>query len=125
MPALAQNLRKSFGLDDPLPIRYARWFTAMVKGERDFVVFDAKTGQFLWRYDATSKGPANIASPEHDRVCWQVVELQSLHMCERSGSLEAGNARNYRGRSAVPLPKTNRVSAQHPPARRTSLSHPC
>src|SRR5947209_403481 len=30
------NLRKSFGLDDPLPIRYARWFTAMVRGDWGF-----------------------------------------------------------------------------------------
>src|SRR5258708_12883964 len=31
----------------------------------------------------------------------QVVELQSLNMCERSGGLEAGNARNCRVRSNV------------------------
>src|SRR5258707_5761343 len=31
----------------------------------------------------------------------QVVELQSLNMCERSGGLEARNARNYRWRSDV------------------------
>ena len=31
--------------------------------DQGVVGVDAKTGQFLWRYDATSKGPANIASP--------------------------------------------------------------
>ena len=43
----------------------------------------------------------NIAAPEHDQMCWQVVQLQRLDMCERSGRLEAGDARNYRVRSDV------------------------
>jgi len=30
------NLRAKFGLDDPLPVRYARWFTSMVRGEWGF-----------------------------------------------------------------------------------------
>jgi peptide/nickel transport system permease protein len=30
---VAQQLRAKFGLDDPLPIRYARWLTAMVQGD--------------------------------------------------------------------------------------------
>ena len=35
--------------------------------DKGVVGVDAKTGQFLWRYDATSKGPANIATPlAHD-----------------------------------------------------------
>jgi peptide/nickel transport system permease protein len=30
---VAQKLRTQFGLDDPLPIRYARWLVAMFKGD--------------------------------------------------------------------------------------------
>ena len=30
------NLRAKFGLDDPLPIRYARWFTSMLRGDWGF-----------------------------------------------------------------------------------------
>jgi peptide/nickel transport system permease protein len=30
------NLRAKFGLDDPLPVRYARWLTAMLRGEWGF-----------------------------------------------------------------------------------------
>jgi len=30
------NLRAKFGLDDPLPIRYARWLTSMVRGDWGF-----------------------------------------------------------------------------------------
>jgi peptide/nickel transport system permease protein len=35
-PEVRQNLRKQFGLDDPLPVRYARWFTSMVRGDWGF-----------------------------------------------------------------------------------------
>ena len=27
------NLRAQFGLDDPLPLRYVRWLTSMVRGD--------------------------------------------------------------------------------------------
>ena len=30
------NLRAKFGLDDPLPVRYARWFTSMLRGDWGF-----------------------------------------------------------------------------------------
>src|SRR5205809_4843225 len=30
------NLRAKFGLDDPLPVRYARWVTSMVRGDWGF-----------------------------------------------------------------------------------------
>jgi peptide/nickel transport system permease protein len=30
------NLRAKFGLDDPLPVRYVRWLTAMLRGEWGF-----------------------------------------------------------------------------------------
>ncbi len=30
------NLRAQFGLDDPVPVRYARWFTSMLKGDWGF-----------------------------------------------------------------------------------------
>jgi len=32
-PEIQARIREQFGLNDPLPIRYARWFTAMVKGD--------------------------------------------------------------------------------------------
>ncbi len=35
-PEVAQRLRADFGLDDPLPVRYVRWLTAMVRGEWGF-----------------------------------------------------------------------------------------
>src|SRR6266446_2419874 len=35
-PEVRMNLRVKFGLDDPLPIRYARWVGAMVKGDWGF-----------------------------------------------------------------------------------------
>jgi peptide/nickel transport system permease protein len=35
-PEVRANLRAKFGLDDPLPIRYARWASAMVKGDWGF-----------------------------------------------------------------------------------------
>ena len=33
---IAQQLREKFGLDDPLPIRYVRWLSAMVQGDWGF-----------------------------------------------------------------------------------------
>jgi peptide/nickel transport system permease protein len=35
-PELAQRLRAQFGLDDPLPVRYVRWLTSMVRGDWGF-----------------------------------------------------------------------------------------
>ena len=32
-PEVRLNLRAQFGLDDPIPVRYMRWVTAMVKGD--------------------------------------------------------------------------------------------
>src|SRR5882762_2808681 len=52
----------------------------------------------------------DIAAPEHDQMWRQVVELQSLNMGERSGGLEARNARNYRVRSDV---EENLVARQY------------
>src|SRR5207249_3181009 len=40
-PEVRQNLRAKFGLDDPLPVRYARWFTSMLR---------ADTGAIGWRW---------------------------------------------------------------------------
>src|SRR5215468_10569427 len=37
---------------------------------------------------------SNIAPTDHDQMRWHVVELQSLDMCERSSSIEAGNIWN-------------------------------
>jgi peptide/nickel transport system permease protein len=34
--SVRMNLRAQYGLDDPLPLRYARWFTSMVKGDWGF-----------------------------------------------------------------------------------------
>jgi peptide/nickel transport system permease protein len=44
------NLRHQFGLDDPIPVRYLRWFTAMLRGD--------------WGYSFVSR--VNV-----DRLIWQ------------------------------------------------------
>lgn len=35
-PEVRANLRTQFGLDDPIPIRYARWFSSMLRGDWGF-----------------------------------------------------------------------------------------
>jgi peptide/nickel transport system permease protein len=35
-PDVAQRLRAQFGLDDPVPVRYARWLTSMLRGDWGF-----------------------------------------------------------------------------------------
>ncbi|HUQ91871.1 MAG TPA: PQQ-binding-like beta-propeller repeat protein [Bryobacteraceae bacterium] len=53
---------------------YSSAVAADAAGRRQYIQFldkgvvgvDAKTGQFLWRYDKTSTGPANIATPVVD-----------------------------------------------------------
>jgi peptide/nickel transport system permease protein len=35
-PEVRQNLRKQFGLDDPVMVRYVRWFGSMAKGDWGF-----------------------------------------------------------------------------------------
>jgi peptide/nickel transport system permease protein len=35
-PEVRANLRTQFGLDDPIPVRYVRWITSMVKGDWGF-----------------------------------------------------------------------------------------
>jgi peptide/nickel transport system permease protein len=35
-PEVRANLRAQFGLDDPIPIRYARWFASMLRGDWGF-----------------------------------------------------------------------------------------
>src|SRR5712691_2507830 len=35
-PEVRMNLRAKFGLDDPLPVRYARWAVSMVRGDWGF-----------------------------------------------------------------------------------------
>ena len=35
-PDVAQRLRADLGLDDPLPVRYVRWFTSLLRGEWGF-----------------------------------------------------------------------------------------
>jgi peptide/nickel transport system permease protein len=35
-PEVRMNLRHQFGLDDPIPVRYARWFASMLKGDWGF-----------------------------------------------------------------------------------------
>jgi peptide/nickel transport system permease protein len=52
-PEIAQQLRAKFGLDDPLPIRYARWLASMVRGDWGFsfvsrVDVDTLIMQRLW-----------------------------------------------------------------------------
>ena len=35
-PEVRANLRHQFGLDDPIPVRYLRWFGSMMKGDWGF-----------------------------------------------------------------------------------------
>src|ERR671919_1745525 len=35
-PEVRMNLRAKFGLDDPLPVRYVRWFGSMLRGDWGF-----------------------------------------------------------------------------------------
>jgi peptide/nickel transport system permease protein len=35
-PEVRMNLRKQFGLDDPIPVRYGKWFSQMVRGNWGF-----------------------------------------------------------------------------------------
>ena len=35
-PEVRMNLRKQFGLDDPIAVRYGKWFTQMVQGNWGF-----------------------------------------------------------------------------------------
>jgi peptide/nickel transport system permease protein len=35
-PEVAQRLRAQFGLDDPLPVRYLKWLTSMLRGDWGF-----------------------------------------------------------------------------------------
>jgi peptide/nickel transport system permease protein len=35
-PEVRMNLRKQFGIDDPIAVRYGKWFTSMVKGNFGF-----------------------------------------------------------------------------------------
>src|SRR5712692_293910 len=35
-PEVRANLRHQFGLDDPIAVRYARWFTSMMRGDWGF-----------------------------------------------------------------------------------------
>ena len=35
-PEVRMNLRAQFGLDDPIPVRYLRWFSSMLKGDWGF-----------------------------------------------------------------------------------------
>jgi peptide/nickel transport system permease protein len=35
-PEVAQQLRAKFGLDDPVPVRYVRWLTSMLRGDWGF-----------------------------------------------------------------------------------------
>src|SRR5687767_15840557 len=34
--SVRQNLRVQYGLDDPVPVRYARWFTSMLRSDWGF-----------------------------------------------------------------------------------------
>lgn len=43
-PEVVQNLRKQFGMDDPVAVRYVRWFVSMVQGN--------------WGYSFVSRIPA-------------------------------------------------------------------
>jgi outer membrane protein assembly factor BamB len=82
---------------------YASAIVTEAAGRKQYVQFltngivgvDAKTGQFLWRYDQTSKGPANIASPvAHDNYVYSTnarrfgAALVQLHASKDGVSAE-------------------------------------
>src|SRR5207247_2993831 len=52
-PEVRQNLRAKFGLDDPLPVRYARWFTSLLRG--------AWGSSFVSRVDAHTRDVQRLA----------------------------------------------------------------
>jgi len=61
------------------PAAYASAIVTQAAGRKQYVQFlhkgvvgvDAKTGEFLWRYDKTASGPANIPSPvAHDGLVY-------------------------------------------------------
>src|SRR5262249_6759219 len=55
---------------------------------------------------------ADIAAPEDDQVCGQVIELERLNMGERLAGLETGNGRDCCVRSKV---EKNPIAAQKTP----------
>jgi outer membrane protein assembly factor BamB len=66
-------------VDEPEDAGYASAVVVEIDGKKQYVQFlgkgvvgvDAATGKFLWRYDATGGGPANIATPvNHDRYIY-------------------------------------------------------
>src|SRR5205809_649369 len=75
-PEVRQNLRAKFGLDDPLPVRYARWFTSMLRAgfSRDWLPFrfGADFGALpsrwsgercrQWSMPAAAPGPSQAAA---------------------------------------------------------------
>jgi outer membrane protein assembly factor BamB len=81
--------------------------------DKGVVGVDAKTGQFLWRYEKTSTGPANIPTPiEHDgyvysanaQALWRrpypVARKRRRSGC-RGGLLRAGRAQHTWGPGAA------------------------
>ena len=64
---------------------------------------------------------ADIAGPEHDQMRRQVIELESLDMGERPGSLETGNGGNCRMRSDVDE-NASPASTRVPPSLRCTSS---
>ena len=76
-PEVRANLRHQFGLDDPIPIRYARWFTSMLKGDWGFsFVSRINVGTLilqrlptsLFVLGACATGAARLASNQRGRT---------------------------------------------------------
>ena len=54
-PEVRANLRAQFGLDDPIPVRYARWFTSMMRGDWGFsFVSRVDVATLIWQRLPTS-----------------------------------------------------------------------
>src|SRR5215813_2569687 len=54
-PEVRANLRVQFGLDDPIPVRYVRWFSAMLKGDWGFsFVSRVDVSTLIWQRLPTS-----------------------------------------------------------------------
>src|SRR5436190_203303 len=58
-PEVRMHLRSQFGLDDPLPVRYTRWLTSMVRGDWGFSFasrVNVDTLPFIYRADIAATG---------------------------------------------------------------------
>jgi len=65
------QLRHQFGLDDPLPIRYLRWLTAMLRGEWGYS-FASRVDvvALIWQLPITPIWPGEPRLSRHQPCRW-------------------------------------------------------